>query len=108
MSKTQSNKIKNHFFLLFIIILLIFISLFFYLKPDHSETSLSNIDSNSINKTSPIQNTSVQEVTHQPEIQLDEKQLTTVKEEVLYDTKSDLSIQPIDPENDPANKVDNN
>ena len=27
--------------------------------------------------------------------------------EVLYDTKSDMTIQPVDPETDPANKIDN-
>lgn len=27
--------------------------------------------------------------------------------EVLYDTKSDMTIQPVDPDTDPANKIDN-
>lgn len=90
----------------------IFFLVIIYFKPNQSETSdqLKFAEQQSNNKhDDPLQPLDLEE---DPRSQRSTQNPATIDtaldESTLYDTKSDMRLQPVDPESDPGNKVDAN
>lgn len=94
--------------LIFSLILIILAVFIFYFKPFQSETTLQKVNNKAETNVQSIQ---LEE--HQPPITSSMPRATNLAtvsnngDYATFDTKSDLSIQPIDPEKDPANQIVN-
>ena len=102
---------KNMFIALIVVILILFFMLFLYLKPRSSEVGkpVQSVENKSNIQLETNSNTALREPSSsQTVVQSPHSTATASPEAVLYDTKSDMTIQPVDPETDPANKVDKN
>ena len=104
-----NNANQKKYVMLFVIIVGLMVAIIYYLAPKTSTT-----------KQAPEiaeQELALQQQNPQMPITTEEDKTTKIAPEVvtsqaedvevLYDTKSDMTIQPVDPETDPANKIDN-
>ena len=91
---------------LFGAILILVVTIIYYLKPNQEQAIQQQNTASTV--AAPLQETASAQV-NEP-IQNDSKpsdhsELSAAAEEPLFDTKSDPSIQPIDPETDPGNQI---
>ena len=108
---TDTKTSKNKYYILGAIFFIgLVIGLIFTLKPHNQETTTTHQNPNTATETQQVaatlttQNEEIQPITlSTSEVVTSELDENTV----LFDTKSDMTIQPIDPETDPANKIDN-
>lgn len=113
MNNTLKTLVKNQYLLLFILLVTALSTLFLYFKPHDSVTAIANsesdINSTQLENPTLTQNQSLKEVAHNQATRLSVNiSKKTSDNDVLYDTKSDMAIQPVNPETDPANKIDKN
>lgn len=90
-----------------IIAVILILALVFFLKPDASSTEISDQQDVSTTsqpaKATPLDSSLNQSVSSASASS--EENLQGSQEEELFDTKSDFSIQPIDPATDPGNQL---
>ena len=105
-SANQSNRSK--YFIIFLILVILITGLILYFKPKASKDRVSIDKDVSVNASSEVLSKSLnQEESSNSLLDTSTNVASSDTEEtVLYDTKSDMSIKPIDPETDPANKID--
>ena len=104
-----NNANQKKYVMAFVIIVVLISAIIYYLAPKTSATK----------ETSEIAEQEIALQLQHPQMPITTEGETSTKNtpevvtsqaegvEVLYDTKSDMTIQPIDPETDPANKIDN-
>ena len=92
---------------IFAIIILLLAVILIYLKPSELKSDSQDATVSSLKQditSEQIPNTQSSQVT-QPQQQPDIEAVNPQSEEPLFDTKSDFSIQPIDPATDPGNQI---
>ena len=107
---TDTKTSKNKYYILGAVILIgLVIGLIFSLVPQNQETITTNQNPNNATEPQQVETTMTQNEEIQPTTLSTSEIVTSELDEntVLFDTKSDMTIQPVDPETDPANKIDN-
>lgn len=106
---TDTKTSKNKYYIIGAIFLIgLVIGLILTLMPNNTENTTTE-NPNRATEPQQVETTMTQNEEIQPTTLSTSEIVTSELDEntVLFDTKSDMTIQPVDPETDPANKIDN-